>query len=151
MKTPDTELIKSRLRETVRMLFRAENGPSSQNDDDHLAAPDNTTEGIRRVVDGILASDYLPIVRGRGQVDIDRQDTLNKVSSGSPSFLRHVARAEIEVDLFLDHQVAIVRSLLPTTDSRTTPIVEASYRNLHVFVRAEGQWRCVAWQVTRVQ
>lgn len=151
MAKPDVTTIKETLRETARTLFRAENGPSRHIDDDHIASPHNTAEGIRGIVDGILANDYLPIIRGRGQVDLDREDTLKKIVAGSPSFVRHVTRADIDVDLFLDNQVAIVRSLLPTTDGRTTPVVEASYRNLQVFLRRDEDWRCVAWQVTRVQ
>ena len=150
MVEPDVVAIKEMLREAVRTLFRAENGPSTHDNGDYLASPHNTADGIRNIVDGILASDYLPIVRGRGQVDLDRDDTLKKIAAGSPSFVRHVARADIKVDLFLDNQVAIIRSLLPTTDSRDTPIVEAPYRNLHVFLRTDDKWRCIAWQVTRV-
>jgi hypothetical protein len=129
----DAAALKDAVRQTVRTLFEAENGST------------------RQVADRILASDYLPIVRGRGQVDGDREDTLRKIAAGSPGFVRHVDRAEIQVDLFLDDRVAIARSLLLTTDSRTSPIVEASYRNLQVFLRAGDAWQCIAWQVTRVQ
>jgi ketosteroid isomerase-like protein len=95
--------------------------------------------------------DYLPIIRGKGQVDRDRKDTLGKIAKSSETFRRHVDKAEIDVALFLEGRVAIARSLLPTTDSATTPPTEASYRNTQVFVKQDDGWKCVAWQVTRVQ
>ena len=122
------------IRKLVRKLFQAENHP-----------------GDRKTAHDILATDYLPITRGRGQVDRDRDDTLEKIANASSSFRRHIAQAEIDVALFLEGRVAIARSLLPTTDSATTPPTEASYRNMQVFVNRDDGWKCVAWQVTRVQ
>jgi ketosteroid isomerase-like protein len=121
------------IRELVRKLFRAENHPG-----DKGAAAD------------VLATDYIPIVRARGQVDRNRDDTLDKIAGASPSFHRHVDRAQIDVHLFPEGQVAIVTSLLPTTDSATKPATEASFRNMHVFLKRSDGWKCVAWQVTRV-
>jgi ketosteroid isomerase-like protein len=67
-------------------------------------------------------------------------------------FIRHVDQAVIEVTFFPDNnRVAIARSLLPATDARETPPAEASYRNMHVFLKREDTWQCVAWQVTKVQ
>ena len=142
---------KLRVTELVRTLFRAENGPGGDDADDNICAPRNTPQDIRDVAAGILATGYLPVVRGSGQADASREDTLKKIAAGSPSFRRHVARAEIQVDLFLDNRAAIVRSLLPATDSRTAPIRAASYRNLHVFLMVDGEWKCIAWQVTEVR
>ena len=122
------------IKELVRKLFRAENHP-----------------GDKKAADDILAADYIPIVRGKGQVDRDRNDTLNKIAGASKTFYRDVAKAQIEVRLFLDERVAIARSLLPTTDSTTTPPTVASYRNMQVFIKGADGWKCVAWQVTRVQ
>jgi hypothetical protein len=102
------------------------------------------------LVDSILASNYLPIVRGNGQPDRNREETLTKTVGGTPGFLRHVGRSEIQVDLFAGNEVAIVRALLPATDSRKNPTVEASYRNMLVFAQFEDEWQCVAWQVTKV-
>ena len=127
--TPEDEI-----RELVRALFRAENHPG---DKDAAAA--------------VLATDYIPIVRGRGQVDRNRDDTLDKIAGAPASFHRLVDRARIDVHLFLEGQVAIATSLLPTTDSATNPPTDASFRNTHVFLKRADGWKCVAWQVTRVQ
>jgi ketosteroid isomerase-like protein len=151
MAQPDDAGTKEHIKQSIRELFRAENGPGSQNPDDYIVSPDKTPESIRAVAERILADDYLPITRGKGQVDLDRNDTLRKIVSGLASFRRHVDLAEIEVDLFLDGRVAIARTLLPTSDSKDTPPSEASYRNMHVFLKRDNEWRCVAWQVTRVQ
>ncbi|MBI5716977.1 MAG: hypothetical protein HZC37_04730 [Burkholderiales bacterium] len=142
---------KKALEQMVRTLFRAENGIGSRAIGDDLSAPRDSPEETRRIADGILASDYLPIIRGKGQVDVDRNETLAKISSGPAQFVRLVATADIEVCLFLDNQVAVVRSALPTVDSRTSPPTEATYRNTHVFLCRSGEWKCVAWQVTKVQ
>jgi hypothetical protein len=149
----DDEKIKEDIRKLVRTLFRAENGPGGQDPDDYIVDPDNTRDSIRATADDILAPEgkYLPVIRGRGQVDLNRDDTLGKIVNGPPSFRRHVGRAEIEVALFLDDRVAIARSLLPTTDSTTNPPTQASFRNMQVFLKLDNEWKCVAWQVTRVQ
>jgi len=130
----NNEEIKKEIKDVVRKLFHAENAP-----------------GNRDAATDILATDYLPIIRARGQVDASREDTLEKIANSSPSFVRHVDQDAIEVALFLDNRVAIARTLLPTTDSRETPPAEASYRNTHVFLNRDNEWKCVAWQVTKVQ
>jgi hypothetical protein len=99
----------------------------------------------------ILATDYLPIIRWKGQVDRDRSDTLDKIANAPKTVWRKVDQAEIDVAFFLEGHVAIARTLLPTTDSATTPPTEASFRNTQVFLKREDGWKCVAWQVTRVQ
>jgi hypothetical protein len=106
---------------------------------------------VRRAADDILAVDYVPIIRGKGQVDRDRDETLARMIGAPSSFRRHVSRAEIDVHFFLESAVAIARTLIPTTDSQANPPISTSYRNLQVFIKQEGSWRCVAWQVTRIQ
>jgi Domain of unknown function (DUF4440) len=134
MTQSDSERTKEEIRRLVRKLFQAENHP-----------------GDRDTASDILAPDYLPIIRGKGQVDRDRDETLEKVANASKSFRRKVDQAEIDVALFLEGQVAIARTLLPATDSATTPPTEASFRNMQVFLKRDDGWKCVAWQVTRVQ
>lgn len=134
MTQSNTDETKEAIRKLVRKLFQSENYP-----------------GDRNTANDILAADYLPITRGKGQVDLDRDDTLKKIAGASGSFQRRVDDAEIDVALFLDDQVAIARSLLPATDSATTPPTDASFRNMQVFLKRENGWQCVAWQVTRVQ
>lgn len=124
-------------------LFRAENGPGGGDDEEFVTQPDNTAQSVRDVAERILANDYLPITRGRGQMARDRNYTIQKIVNGSSSFRRHVTRATIQVELFLDDQVAIARSLLPTTDFSASPPVEASYRNTHVFLKRDSNWKCI--------
>jgi hypothetical protein len=137
--------------ERVRTLFRAENGPGGEAPDDFIVSPDNSIASVRRAAEAILAVDYVPIIRGKGQMDRDRDETLARMIGASPLFRRHVSRAEIEVKFFLESSVAIVRALIPTTDSQANPPISSPYRNLQVFIKREGSWRCVAWQVTRIQ
>ena len=146
-KANDTQAIEA----AVRELFRAENGPGGGDDEEFVTQPDNTAQSVRDVAERILDNDYLPITRARGQVDLNRNETIQKIVNGSSSFRRHVTRVTIQVDFFLDDQVAIARSLLPTTDFSASPPVEASYRNTHVFLKRDSNWKCVAWHVTRVQ
>lgn len=127
---PDEQAV----RELVRSLFRAENG-----------AP---AEGDRRP-DDILAHDYLPITRASGAVDESRQAHLDRIANPSGSLTRDAENATIDVSLFLEGQVAIARTELPTTDPGKTP-ADASFRNMQVFLKREGEWKCVAWQVTRI-
>ncbi len=122
------------IRRLVGSLFRAENGSPAEGD---LEAGD------------ILAPDYLPITRAKGQVDASREDTVGRIANPAGSLTRHVDRAAIDVTLFMDGRVAVARTLLPTTDGASG--AEASYRNMQVFLKREDGWKCVAWQVTRVQ
>jgi hypothetical protein len=128
-----SESIKERIRVLVRSLFRSENSP-----------------GDRNIAENILADDYLPITRAKGQLDLDREDTLQKIANASASRHRDVDNATIDVALFQDNSVAIAKSLLPMTNSEyDLPIVE-HYRNMHVFLNRNNLWQCVAWQVTKV-
>jgi len=132
--TPSAERTKEEIRSLVRKLFQAENHPGDPN-----------------TASDVLATDGLPITRGKGQVDRDRNETLDKIANASQSLRRKVDQAEIDVALFLQGQVAIARTLLPIIDSATTPPTEASFRNMQVFLKRDDGWKCVAWQVTKVQ
>lgn len=119
--------MKEEIEKLVRQLFQAENDR------------DSTTASK------ILADDdeYLPITRGSGQTDRNRDHTLQNIKEGDPDFKRHVDDARIDVRFFLNDQVAIVRTELPTTNQQG---VDAIFCNMQVFLRS---WRCVAWQVTK--
>ena len=64
-KAKDMQVIEA----AVRDLFRAENGPGSEDDEEFVTQPDNTAQSVRDVAERILSNDYLPITRARGQVD----------------------------------------------------------------------------------
>ncbi len=83
MAQSDDERTKEEIRKLVRRLFRAENHP-----------------GDREAAADILAADYLPITRAKGQLDSDREETLKKVANASASFHRDVDGAIIDVALF---------------------------------------------------
>jgi hypothetical protein len=125
--------IKEVIKKMVHRLFQAENYP-----------------GNRKEAEDILASDYLPITRAKGQIDRNREDTLSKIANPNRFIVRHADQANIEVDLYLDNHMAIVRSLLSVTNSELTSPTEASYRNMHIFLKRDRQWKCIAWQVTKV-
>ena len=129
----ESESIK--IKELVCTLFRAENPP-----------------GNKEAAEEILADDkhYLPIIRGSGKPDKDRNETLENFRKPNLNFCRHVEKANPEVTL-LDDSVAIARTLLPMTDSTGGTPKEVAYRNTHVFQKKGDQWKCVAWQVTKVQ
>ena len=145
--TKETE---ERVREAVRSLLKAENGPGGLGAD-YIVTPDNSPDTIRAVANDSLSSVYLPVVRGKGQVDRDRNHTIENIVGASSKFVRHVGRSEIAVSVFRPMRMAIARTLLPTTDSREDPPVQADYRNLQVFIWEKGAWRCLAWQVTLVK
>jgi hypothetical protein len=134
MNPSDDENTKAEIRELVRTLFRCENHP-----------------GDRATADKILADDYLPITRAKGQVDRNREETLDKIASSPASFHRDVDSADIDVALFQDNTMAIARSRLSTSDSAQQPPAIGSYRNMHVLLKRNNQWQCIAWQVTRIQ
>jgi hypothetical protein len=127
------ESIKEKIRELVRSLFRSENHP-----------------GNRDAAEDILAIDYLPITRAKGQLDLDRNDTLQKIANASASRHRDVDNATIDVALFQDDSIAIAKSLLPMTNLEYDPPIVEYYRNMHVFLHRNNLWQCVAWQVTKV-
>jgi len=134
MNQSDDEGTKEEIRELVLSLFRAENYP-----------------GNRDAAANVLAIDYLPITRAKGQVDCNREDTLQKIANAPASRHRDVDGAEIDVALFQDDSVAIARSQLSMTDSLHNPPTVESYRNMHIFLKRNDQWQCVAWQVTKIQ
>ncbi|HYR12472.1 MAG TPA: hypothetical protein VEQ60_32085 [Longimicrobium sp.] len=122
------------IRTLVGSLFRAENGKPDEGD----AAPDD-----------VLAQDYLPITRKNGRRDESRQVTLDKIANASRSLTRHVDPKKIKVELFMEGRVAIAHTQLPTTDPTRTP-PDQEFSNMHVFLKRDGGWKCVAWQVTEV-
>ena len=127
--TNNNKDVEETIRVLVRTLFEAENGQCEE------------------LADGILAQDYLPIIRAKGQVDKNRACTLKKIAKGRKGFVRDIKDKNIEVALFLNDQVAIARTELPTTDTERGA---ESYRNMHVFLKRDNQWKCVAWQVTQI-
>lgn len=132
MNPTDGQQAKEEVTALVRRLFMSENDRN------------------RDEADKILASGYVPITRWKGQVDRDRAETLKNVASGPPQMRRHIDRADIKVALFLNGRVAIASTLLPTEDQREDPPKLADFRNMQVFVKDDNEWKCVAWQVTKV-
>jgi hypothetical protein len=136
---------RAEIKELVCTLFRAENPPGCH--DDAANPPDR-----REVANKILADEghYLPIIRGSGKVDKNRDETLGKFENPNPNFCRHVDQANPEVTLIEDG-IAVARTLLPMTDSTNGNSTEVAFHNTHVFKKFGNQWKCIAWQVTKVQ
>jgi len=132
--SPSDEEARTEVEALARQLFEAENVP-----------------GDRSTAARVLAADYLPITRGNGTTDRDRDETLSKFERPNLNFHRHLDRAIINVDVFLEHRLAIARTLLPMTDASSGAPTAVSYRNMQVFLKRGEGWECVAWQVTKVQ
>lgn len=47
--------------------------------------------------------------------------------------------------------LGVVRSLITTGERAEPHTILGRFRNIHVFGKQGGQWRCVAWQVTRLK
>lgn len=106
-------------------------------------------QGARGVAESILAQDYLPIIRASGHVDSSREETLERIGRTNSARLREVNKDAIAVTLFHAGTVAIARSKETLTLLDQSPVGVEDYWNLHVFVKRNGQWECIAWQVTR--
>ncbi|HEX6642717.1 MAG TPA: nuclear transport factor 2 family protein [Thermoanaerobaculia bacterium] len=129
--TDDSLAIKEQITASLRGLFEAEN-----------------PGGNREAAAEFFAPDCIPIIRGSGQKAGSRDEMLKSFGT-RPDFYRYASRAVIEVTLFLENQLAIATTILPTIDvSGATPAM-ATYCNTHVLLRRDDEWKCISWQVTK--
>ena len=62
-----------------------------------------------------------------------------------------IRKLEDEHDLVLESgNLAVIRSIVTTTDRTKPGLTPARNRNIHVLVNEQGNWRCIAWQVTKL-
>jgi len=105
-------------------------------------------ERNRAAAEAVLAEDFAAITRARG-VEQDRDGLLDEIAQPKSSTVRRA----LGDDLWL-HQsgdLAVVRSLVTTTDDAAPADAPKTYRNLHVFERRDGRWKCLAWQVSELR
>jgi Domain of unknown function (DUF4440) len=122
----ETDLI-----EQVRRLVEAEN------------------ERNRATADEILAQDFAAITRARG-VEQNRDALLAEVENPkNPNLRRELGESDLWVRVSGDQ--GVVRSLVKTTDRTSPDEAPTTFRNVHVFERQGESWKCLAWQVTKLE
>jgi hypothetical protein len=105
-------------------------------------------ERDRTKAEHILAQNFIAITRARGE-EQNKEQLLNEIANPkNPNLLR---KLEDEHDRVLESEnLAVVRSLLTTTDRTKSDSTPEWYRNIHVLIKEQGNWRCTAWQVTKL-
>lgn len=96
----------------------------------------------------LLAPAFAGITRASGREE-DRAALLAAIASPTrPGLWRYLVESETRA--WVDGGLGVVSSVVQT---RSPVVCEPTgcFRNLHVFQRDAGGWRCVAWQVTRVE
>jgi hypothetical protein len=113
-----------------------------------IDAENNGGEKGREQADGILAPNFTYITRAIGK-EQNREQLLNAIDASNPDVLRQVDESETWVS---GSDTSKVIKTLVTTATRSNPEnITGRFRNLHVFDNQQGQWRCMAWHVTKVE
>jgi ketosteroid isomerase-like protein len=97
-----------------------------------------------RAADRLLADDFTAITRARG-VEQGRADLLDEIGKSKTPGQR---RLESDPWVRQNGDLAVVRSVV--TMPGESPAQLNRFRNTHVLARTGGQWKCVAWQVTKL-
>jgi len=108
-------------------------------------------EGGRSKADLVLAHNFTRITRSSGQ-EQGRDDLLKAIAIASAGDANPL-RVPIEREFWPLHSdsVGVVHSLVATHGRSDPKRTLSCFRNTHVFEKQDGAWRCVAWQVTRLQ
>jgi hypothetical protein len=111
-----------------------------------LIDAENTRD--RQAADDVLAADFTQITRARG-VEQARPALLDELEKpANTGILRSLVAGSLSTKTSGD--LAVVRSLVETRDAAQPAAAPGRFRNIHVFERQQNRWRCVIWQVTRV-
>ena len=97
----------------------------------------------REELEPILADD-ITIIRSTGVIE-DKQRMLERVASYKSGRIREIEEANVSV--YGDSAVVTSRIALREPGGE----ISGRFWNTLVFVKREGGWRCVTWQVTRIQ
>lgn len=97
----------------------------------------------REELEPILADD-ITIIRSTGVIE-DKQRMLERVASYKSGRIREIEEANVSV--YGDSAVVTSRIALREPGGE----ISGRFWNTKVFVKREGGWRCVTWQVTRIQ
>jgi hypothetical protein len=105
-------------------------------------------ERDRTKAESFLAQNFIAITRARGE-EQNKEQLLSEIANPkNPNLIRKLER---EHDLVLESgNLAVIRSLVTTIDRTKPDSIPEWYRNIHVLVKEQGNWRCIAWQVTKL-
>lgn len=108
----------------------------------NLIEAENKNDGP--AADRLLAPDFVAITRSHG-AEHNRKELLNKIVNPGLTFVRR-----IEGEPWVEHgaDLAVVRSVVVILDG--SPPAEVRFRNTHVLKRYGDEWKCLAWQVTKL-
>jgi ketosteroid isomerase-like protein len=110
-----------------------------------LVAAENARD--RASAEAILAEDFTAITRSSG-VERNRDELLADIADPKRSIHRKLGD---DVWVQASGDLAVVLSVVTTTDEAAPAEAPKSFRNCHVFQPRDGQWKCVAWQVTALE
>lgn len=101
------------------------------------------------MAESILAPSFTAITRARGE-EQNRSKLLEEMAQPkNPNIQRELDNQGFII--WKSEDLAVAKSLVTTQDKTDKQILPKRYRNIHVFERLEGQWRCVSWQVTELK
>ena len=118
----------------------------------------DVTNQVRRLVqaenecnrdkaNSILAQNFIAITRSNGQ-ERERNILLDGIEKPlNPNIHRTIS----DMSPVISGDLAVVRSLVTTTDTSKPEAASGRFRNIHVFENQQGNWRCVLWQVTKLE
>ena len=101
----------------------------------------------RKLAEPILAQNFIAITRARG-AEQGRDDLLQEIETPRKEWHRTVE--EIAPPL-ISGDIGVVRSIVATAEKATPEVTVGRFRNIHVFENQQGEWLCVAWQVTELK
>jgi ketosteroid isomerase-like protein len=110
----------------------------------------------REMAEAILAQNFTAITRAKKK-DQEKQEQgrdalLGKIAEEMNS-QNNIERKldEHDFSVWESGDIGVVRSLVMTINPKDPEVILGRFRNIHVFQKQQGQWRCVAWQVTKLE
>ncbi len=117
-----------------------------------VAAENKGGEEGRAHAEGVLAH-YFGVITRAGGVE-EARDALLKAIGAEPNRKKKKLRTlEDEFCVRVFDRVAAVRSVVGVSEGEENQplVLTGRFRNMHLFENQDGQWRCIAWQVTRLE
>jgi hypothetical protein len=112
-----------------------------------IVACENDADATRAAQ--IISERFGGITRAKG-TERDRAELLDDIAHpGNRDFQRQLEVGSTWFSIVGD--LAVVRTVVTTSNRRDTSVQPQRFRNTHVFEREAGTWRCVAWQVTELK
>jgi len=97
-----------------------------------------------------------PILSQKGFVGITRMDGEEQDRKGLLDRIENPRNAAVRRAVKVEHswvspELGVVQSIVTTTNPGDPNFTSGRFRNLHVFQKEGEEWRCLAWQVTKLQ